>query len=129
MADVNEKINELTNMQDNTAEFEQEDIQKNKVMGIFAYLSWLVLIPLFAAKDSKFARFHCNQGLVLAIVEIVTWVVFGILSNIPYVGWLFAVLNSLISIVCVVFAVLGIVSAARGQAKQLPIIGKIKILK
>ena len=46
------------------------DVQENKVMGILAYLSFLVLIPLFAAKESPFARFHTNQGLVLAIGEI-----------------------------------------------------------
>lgn len=46
------------------------DAQQNKAMGILAYLSWLVLVPLLAAKNSPFARFHANQGLALAIVEI-----------------------------------------------------------
>ena len=48
----------------------QSDAQQNKVMGILAYLSWLVIVPLLAAKESPFARYHTNQGLVLAIVEI-----------------------------------------------------------
>jgi len=44
-------------------------------MAILAYLTWLVLIPLFAAKESKFARFHCNQGIVLAVAEIIAVIV------------------------------------------------------
>ena len=56
MADINEKLNELNNTADTTNEFDPQDIQNNKAMAILAYLSWLVLIPLFAAKDSKFAR-------------------------------------------------------------------------
>lgn len=129
MADLNQKINEFNNTKDSTSEFDPNDIQQNKVMAILAYLSWLVLIPLFAAKESKFARYHCNQGIMLAIAEIIVWVIFGILSIIPYVGWFFIVLNSLISLVCLVFAVTGIINAANGKAKELPFIGKFNILK
>ena len=129
MADLNQIINEFNNTKDSTSEFDPNDIQQNKVMAILAYLSWLVLIPLFAAKESKFARYHCNQGIILAIAEIIVWVIFGILSIIPYVGWIFIALNSLISLVCLVFAVTGIINAANGKAKELPFIGKFNILK
>ena len=129
MADFNETLNDLNNTKDSTADFDQQDIQNNKAMGILAYISWLVLIPLLAAKDSKFARFHCNQGLVLAIAEIAVWVVCGILSGFPLIGWIFGIIEGLISLVCLIFAVLGIINAANGKAKELPIIGSIKILK
>ena len=119
----------LTNTADHTAEYEPSDIEQNKVMAILAYLSWLVLIPLFAAKESRFARFHCNQGIVLAIVEIVIWVAFGILGNLPLIGWIFTVLEWLISLVCFAMAIIGIIHAVNGKAKELPFIGGIKILK
>ena len=70
MADVNETIKNLNNTNDFTEEFEQEDIQNNKTMAILAYIGILVLIPIFAAKESKFARFHANQGLVLLIIMV-----------------------------------------------------------
>ncbi len=129
MADLNEKFNEFNNTNDSTNEFDPADIQQNKVMGILAYISWLVLVPIFGAKNSKFARFHANQGLVLAIAEIICWVVLGILIRIPYIGWIFAIIESLFSLVCIGFAVIGIVNAANGKAKELPIVGKFKILK
>lgn len=102
-------------------------------MGVLAYLSWLVLIPLFAAKDSKFSRFHVNQGLVLAIVEIVWWiveVVLGfILSFIPIFGSITIFLLGLVNIIFLVLAIIGIVNAVNGKAKELPIIGKYRVIK
>ena len=129
MSDLNKKFNEFNNTADTTAEYDPSDIEQNKVMAILAYLSWLVLVPIFGAKESKFARFHANQGLVLAIAEIICWVVLGILSSLPFIGWIFGILDGLFSLVCLLFAVLGIVNAANGKAKELPLVGKFRILK
>ena len=49
-----------------------------KGMAILAYFGILFLIPLFAAKNDPFARYHTNQGLVLFIFM----VIFNILSNV-----------------------------------------------
>ena len=57
--------------------FNSEDVQSNKVMGILAYFGILFLIPLLAAKDSQYARFHTNQGIVLFIFS----VALNIISN------------------------------------------------
>ena len=129
MADFQEKWNEINDTVDYTDTLNERDIQQNKGMAVLAYISWLVLIPLFAAKDSRFARFHCNQGLVLAIVEIVAWVVFGILSRLPLIGWIFSILSALVSLVCLILAILGIVNAVNGRAKELPLVGKYTVLR
>ena len=125
-----EKINDTA---DTTDQFNAADIEQNKAMGVLAYLSWLVLIPLFAAKDSKFSRFHVNQGLVLAIVEIVWWiveVVLGfILCFIPIFGSIAIFLLGLVNIIFLVLAIIGIVNAVNGKAKELPIIGKYRVIK
>ncbi|MCQ2456925.1 MAG: zinc ribbon domain-containing protein [Clostridia bacterium] len=129
MADFNDKLNELNNTKDTTDQFDKNDIEQNKVMAILAYLSWLVLIPIFAAKDSKFARFHVNQGLVLAIAEIVFAVIMGILVKIPFIGWIFGILGGLVELVCLILLFLGIMNASNGRAKELPIVGSFKLLK
>ena len=123
MADWKDSIK---NTPDTTSEYTKEDIDGNKVMGILAYLSFLVLVPIFAAKESKFARFHANQGLVLLIVEIILGVVSGILGAIPVVGWIISVA---ISVIEIAFSVIGIINVANGKAKELPFIGKFKLLK
>ncbi|MDO4733556.1 MAG: zinc ribbon domain-containing protein, partial [Bacillota bacterium] len=56
--DFSAKIAALNNTADTTGDFDKADIEQHKVMGVLAYLSWLVLIPIFAAPKSKFARFH-----------------------------------------------------------------------
>ncbi len=129
MADVNETVKNLGNTKDYTEEFDPQDIENNKVMAILAYIGILVLIPIFAAKDSKFARFHANQGLVLAIAEIVISIIVGILSIIPIVGMIFGIIGGLIGLCALILAILGIVNAVNGKAKELPIVGKFRILK
>ncbi|MBQ9849365.1 MAG: hypothetical protein IJO36_01560 [Clostridia bacterium] len=118
--DLSEKFNEFNNTADTTAEYDAQDIEKNKVMAVLAYI--LFLIPLLAAKDSKFARFHTNQGLVLFLGGIIASVV----AVIPVIGWIVAPIAGL---VITVLAVIGIINALNGRAKELPVIGKFKILK
>jgi len=100
---------------------ETEDIEKNKGMAILAYI--IFLIPLLAAKDSKFAMYHANQGLVLFLAAVVINVVGGI---IPFIGWF--IILPLGNLLVIVLAVLGIINAAKGETKALPLIGGIKLL-
>lgn len=122
-------FNNFNNTTDSTAYFDQQDINNNKAMAILAYLSWLVIIPLIAAPQSRFARFHANQGLVLAIVSTIWGVVSGVLGVIPFIGWIISLLMGLGSIFFLVLMIIGIVNAANGAAKELPVIGKISIIK
>lgn len=119
---------------------EQADIESNKAMAILAYFGLLVLIPIFAAKDSRFARYHANQGLVLllfavgyGILVVVLQAVFWSLLFTSYTGFgLYGIMNLLLSlgwIFFLVLAIMGIVHAAKGEYKPLPIIGGITILK
>ena len=121
------------NTADTTSQYDPADVEKNKAMGVLAYLSWLVLIPIFAAKDSKFARFHANQGLVLliasAIFGVVRWVLSEILFAISWRLYFVTVIISLLGLVFLALAIIGIVNAATGKAKELPVIGQIRILK
>lgn len=104
------------------------DVEKNKVMGILAYLGILWLVPLLAAKDSPFAKYHCNQGLVLFLASIAGWIVNIILGMvlvfIPVLGWiLMFLLHFGLIIAILVLAVMGIINAANGVCKPLPLIG------
>ena len=103
-------------------------------MAVLAYLGILVLVPLFAAKDSKYARFHTNQGLVLAIAQFAwTFVSRIIVSAVGAVNETVSLIIggvcSLVNIAFAVFTIIGIINAAKGTAKELPVIGKITILK
>jgi uncharacterized membrane protein len=128
-----DKFSELNNTKDSTSEFSQQDINSNKVMAILAYLGILVLVPIFAAKESKFARFHANQGLVLFLAEIAFYIVLTIVSAIILaISWKLYFIITILSLVWIVFlvlAIIGIINAANGKAKELPVIGKFTLLK
>lgn len=119
---IHEKVEEIKKETDDyTAEQDPADVDNNKVMAILAYIGILVLIPLICAKNSKFARFHTNQGLVLFLIGIIC----GLCASIPVVGILFKIAAALV-FVC---QIVGIVYAAQGKAKEIPVIGNIVILK
>ncbi|SHJ75897.1 Uncharacterized membrane protein [Clostridium amylolyticum] len=108
--------------ENNVFEFTKEDIEQNKVMGVLAYI--LFLIPLLAAKDSPFAKFHTNQGLLVFLAALAVNIVGAI---IPFIGWL--LILPLGNLAVFVLGIIGIINAINGKAKKLPIIGNIEIIK
>ncbi len=108
-----------------------EDAEKNKVMGIIAYLGILCIVPLIAAKDSPFAKYHANQGLVLFLGEVALAIVVNILAFIfAMIGLYFmGFVLSLVWLAPLVLVILGIINAAQGKCVPLPVIGGIKLIK
>ncbi len=143
---ASDAINKLNDTSDTTSEYDSKDISENKVMALLSYLGILFVIPLFAAPKSKFARFHANQGLILCIsgiaYSIINSILMSILNSIfrgywngyltytrgPIHGFLSLILN-LLYVIFAILAVIGIINAVNGKAKELPLIGKFKILK
>ncbi len=77
-----------------------------------------------APKRCTLLKIYTNQGIVLFIVAILVSIVSSILSRIHlgFIGWI-------LDVVVFIFALIGIINAAQGKAKELPYIGKYKILK
>jgi len=137
-------IGKLLNTPDTTGDYDPADIEKNKTMCGLAY--FLFFLPLVACSDSKFGRYHANQGLLVLmaglicgivdiVVSIVTSVLYGaIFWRFPHFLTSFASL-----IIWLIFCVLwlavaamaffGLINGFSGKAKELPIIGKIRIIK
>ena len=143
-SDFSDKFNEYTSTEDKTYEFDFMDISDNKVFALLSYIGILVLVPLIAAPKSKFARFHANQGLVLLIGEAAYSVARGVLLGVLRVlreftlfggavfgpvYWIVNIITGLFSLVFLVFAIIGIINAAQGKAKELPFISKFNIIK
>lgn len=123
-------VNNMMNTNDTTSQFDPQDINNNKGMSVLAYIGFLFLVPLLACPNSKFARYHTNQGLVLFLLEFALGVVTGILGIIPIAGLIIGGLLSAVGgIFTLVLMIMGIINAAQGQAKELPLIGKITLLK
>jgi uncharacterized membrane protein len=90
----------------------------NTGMAILSYLGILIIIPfLTEAHKDPFVKFHIKQGLVLLIAEIAS----SVLAAIPILGW---IASPILWLICVVLLIMGIINAASGKQKELPIIGK-----
>ena len=112
--------------------FSPEDIEKNKGMAALAYI--LFFLPLVACPESRFGRFHANQGLLILIGAIGGGIALAILSAIlGLISYYLLFISSLLYVVLyvglTVLVVMGIISAVNGQAKPLPLVGHIKIIK
>ena len=98
----------------------------NKLLAAISYIGILFLVPLLAAKDDAFARFHANQGLVLFIANIAAAIACFILGFIPVIG---VIVAWIIRIALFVLMIFGIINALKGEMKPLPLIGGIEIIK
>lgn len=101
--------------------FSPNDIEQNKSVAALGYI--LFLIPMIGARNSQYAQFHANQGLLVQVLMLVIWLV---VLLIPIV--LVNLIAQLLNIICVVWIVLGILHAIRGEAKPLPLIGGLHII-
>lgn len=98
---------------------DQGDIEKNKGMAVLGYIGILCLIPLLAAKESKFAQFHAKQGLALFLFEIVV----GILYAIPGVNVVMFFIGWILYVLILILAIMGIVNALQGKYWKMPVLG------
>lgn len=96
------------------------DIEKNKLNAVLSYLGILIIVPLLSedAKKSPFAKFHLNQGLVLAIAGVVGGAVFWI----PLIGWAAGIAFFIIWLI-------GLLGAINGEMKRVPLLGNIELIK
>ena len=123
----------FTNTKDETASFHPDDIAQNKTWGGLAYI--IFFLPLIGAPGSRYGRFHSNQGLLLLILGIIVAVVVQILSWAFVLGgaWFLFFIPTIISVVGWIFVVilfiLGLMNGFTGKAKELPFIGKFRIIK
>lgn len=113
--------------------FEKKDIEKNKVMAGLGYI--VFFIPMIVMNESKFARFHANQILLLLIPEVAVTVIGTVLSTMliaSFSFWLASLISFIMlafSIVIGVVAIINMIAAFRGEARRIPLIGHITIIK
>jgi len=142
-----ETINKIMDTEDTTKEYEKKDIEENKGLAVLSYLGPLVLIPYLVDKKSKFANYHKKQGLNLFVLEAIFGFVAYILTSTIQVSKMCTVLNDvkfecgqivpwwinipidLVELVFAALSIVGLIYACQGKAKELPILGKVKIIK
>lgn len=103
--------------------------EENLTLGekIIAGLSYIIFFLSFMNGNKKtFNKFHANQGLLLLMLIILANVVNIALSYFPVI---YQVSMVIFMIIIIYFFFIGVKSAAEGEMKEFPIIGKIKFIK
>lgn len=100
------------------------DAETNKSARISSALGYLFFfIPIIMHPESKFARYHANQGLILLLFMTMGT---ALLSMVPYAGPFLALVAVVLGIV---LALRGMVVALRCQAKRIPLLGKLILIE
>ena len=112
-----------------------------KVYKILSYIGILWLVGMFCSKKGdKSVRFHVGQGIMTTIVAGVLYIVVAIINNLVIAnifadsywgikvvsGTGFAIMGFLdfaVAAISITLEIIGIVNAAKGNDKELPVIG------
>lgn len=93
--------------------FTPEDAANGKTMAIIAYLVFFVPLLMDDMKRNNFVMYHTEQSIVLLIFNIIAAIVATVTCGIGfilYIPW-------------IVFLIMGIMNAANGVCKPIPMIG------
>ena len=93
--------------------FTPEDVTNGKTMAIVAYLVFFVPLLMDDMKKNNFVMYHTEQAIVLLIFNLIAGILGTITCGIGlilYIPW-------------IVFLIMGIMNASKGEAKPLPLIG------
>lgn len=101
----------------------EENIEEVKVMAALAYV--LFFIPLLTHPNSRFGKFHANQGLLLLIFALGGQLV-GWMLSIVLIGFL---ILPIVYIASLVFFIMGLINALNKEMKRLPLIGQFDLIK
>jgi len=101
-------------------DFSAEVIESGKSTAIIAYITIIGLIVAFIMNNDKknpFSSFHIHQVLGLAV----TGLFIGIIGIIPVIGWLVAIVGS---VLLLIMWISGLINAVNGKEKPMPVLGK-----
>ncbi len=122
------------------------DVQANRGIAWLSYCGLLLLVPLFARKNSEYCKFHVKQGATLLAVEIAYSILqaimmaiikaifpgelkYSLITGYYYANSaatnIFSILFSCGFVFLGVLAIIGIVNAATGKKNKLLLVGQI----
>ena len=107
--------------------FDKEEAFNYKTDAIISYIPFVCLYEILINKwkKSEYLKFHVNQGLVLTLL----WFLSLILNRSFFSNIFISFMSYLLICCCLLLSLFGIVNTNNGESKELPLIGKIKLIK
>jgi uncharacterized membrane protein len=141
-----EKFEKIMDTEDKSKDFNKKEMISGKGMAILSYI--IPFIPYFAEKENKYVRYHARQGMDLLLIAIIYSIVYNILTSLIKVRtscgswfgynlgnyckttpWWITLPLGLVGLCISIIAIIGIINAAKGKAKELPVVNKFKVFK
>ena len=101
-----------------------QEVEDGKAFAILSYALSIIGLPFFLVplimRNNEFSLYHAKQTLMIWLLGIVGGTISGILTFIC-VGVILAVA---LGIFLLVITIMGLIAAAKGEQKPLPLIGK-----
>ncbi len=141
---LKEIIAELRDTRDFTGNYNAQDFAAHKVQCILASLGITFWVPYVSCKNSQSSRFYANQGFLTLILEIVFGLIFSLFANIISIGfventfdgyrlslagWIVGLIVAAIVFAIPLFVIVtSIMNIRAGKIKEIPFLGKLRIL-
>ena len=117
----------INSVEDETSLYDEYEIKEGKDMGILCYI--FPLIPYFLNKKNLFVKYHSIIGMNLFILVLFYYLFFKIIVSMKISFAIVQVLLTVIWLIFLLLACVGISNVCNGKARALPLINKIKIFK
>lgn len=125
---------------EHTRRFHPDDIRSCKIECVCACSGVLFFLPLVSVPESRYGKYWANQGLLVLLFELFSLLVgfivgglLGLMAMIPFIGIVFHIIK-IVAIVAICALNLFVIVlagsfAARGRARDLPLIGHLRLIK
>ncbi len=114
--------------------FDPSDVKENRFKGGLGYLLILFFLPLILCPRSRYGRYCANQGLIALIVFVIISAAFGILNGVLgwiwLVGWAVRLVGDLAQVgIALIVLYYAYLACAKGDARELPVVGSYTLIK
>ncbi len=107
---------------------QQTGTTEDKTVAILAYITligFIVAIIMHGSNKTKLGAYHLKQALGLVITGVGSWFLIMIIAFIPFVNLLLIIISPVIWIGILVLVIMGVINAANGEQKPLPLLGTL----
>ena len=121
----------LLDTEDYTKSFTEKEKEEGKIYCIIGYFFFFFFVPLLV-KNNKYSKFHAVQSFNLFIFSILGGLIITLLNHmlillsLNIISIIFRVFFSMFILFLFLF---GIINVITNKAKELPLIGHLKIIK
>src|SRR6202008_2852331 len=102
--------------------------QEDKTVAILCYITligYIVAIVLHGSNKTKLGAYHLKQATGLLIFCVGIWIALFIIAFIPFIGFITLIFSPVLWLAILVLLIMGIINAASGVEKPLPVVGPL----